>query len=258
MLSATTRSQTKSKLKRRQSRPVHVAEAIKGFVVENRMNPGDRLPVESELMKQFNNSRGTIREAMRILEAQGLVKTRTGPGGGCFVHEVSEARTSALLSNYFYFRNLTISDIYQLRKQLEPELVANLAGTLTQQQIQELEDITREYETPPETTEEDRDHHQSSLKFHARLAEHSSNKLLSFFVRFMANLLAEVTITRRLYEPSNFELWRQGREHQLNLIQALKVGDRNQSRQIMLDHMILAEKLMQSQEEQPVKRFSQF
>ena len=258
MLSATTQSQTKSNSKRRQSRPILVAEAIKEYVVENCMNPGDRLPAEAELMKQFNNSRGTIREAMRILEAQGLVKTRTGPGGGCFVHEVSEERTSALLSNYFYFRNLTISDIYQLRKQLEPELVANLAGTLNQTQIQELEDITTEYETPPKTADEDRNHHQSSLKFHARLAEYSSNKLLGFFVRFMANLLAEVTITRRLYEPSNFELWREGREHQLNLIHALKVGDRNQSRQIMLDHMMLAEKLMQSQEQQPVKKFSQF
>lgn len=247
-----------SKLKQHQSVPIHVAEVIKGYVVDNCMNPGDRLPAEAELIKQFNRSRGTIREAMRILEAQGLVKTRTGPGGGCFVHEVSEERTSALLSNYFYFRNLTISDIYQLRKQLEPELVANLAGKLNQQQIQELAEITREYETPPKTAEEDRNHHRSSLKFHAQLAEYSSNKLLGFFVRFMANLLAELTITRRLYKPSNFELWREGREHQLNLIHALKVGDRQQCRQIMLDHMILAEKLMQSQEQQPAQKFSQF
>ncbi|GIR38966.1 MAG: hypothetical protein CM15mP50_4770 [Rhodobacterales bacterium] len=75
-------------------------------------------------------SKGTIREATRLLEAQGLIKTRTGPGGGCFVHEVSELRTIALLSNYFYFKNLNISDIYQIRKLLEPEVAGSLAGNL--------------------------------------------------------------------------------------------------------------------------------
>ena len=50
-----------------------------------------------------------------MLEAQGLIKTRTGPGGGSFVHEVSRQRAKALLGNYFYFKDLTIGDIYQLR-----------------------------------------------------------------------------------------------------------------------------------------------
>ena len=88
---------------------------------------------------------------MRILEAQGLVKTRTGPGGGCFVHEVSENRTRALLSNYFYFKHLSITDIYQIRKKLEPELVSNLAGKLTIENIEELETIMEEYKTPLKT-----------------------------------------------------------------------------------------------------------
>jgi hypothetical protein len=43
---------------------------------------------------------------MRILEAQGLVVTRTGPGGGSFVGEVTAERAKALLANYFYFQEL--------------------------------------------------------------------------------------------------------------------------------------------------------
>ena len=74
----------------RASRPLQVAEAIKEFVVSKALQPGDKLPNEAELMTLFGMAKGTIREAMRILEAQGLVKTRTGPGGGCFVHEVSK------------------------------------------------------------------------------------------------------------------------------------------------------------------------
>ena len=112
MLHATSHSINENTAESRASRPLRVAESIKGYVVSNALQPGDKLPNEAELIELFGMAKGTIREAMRILEAQGLVKTRTGPGGGCFVHEVSETRTRALLANYFYFRHLTISDIY--------------------------------------------------------------------------------------------------------------------------------------------------
>ena len=85
-------------------------------------------------------AKGTIREAMRLLEAQGLVKSRTGPGGGNFVHEVSRARAKALLGNYFYFKSLTIDDIYRLRpRPLEPDLAADLAGRLSAETLARLE-----------------------------------------------------------------------------------------------------------------------
>ena len=86
MLHATSRSIGENLAESRASRPLQVAEAIKEYVVSNALQPGDKLPNESELITLFGMAKGTIREAMRILEAQGLVKTRTGPGGGCFVH----------------------------------------------------------------------------------------------------------------------------------------------------------------------------
>ena len=111
-------------------RNIIVADTIKQMVVTENLKPGDRLPAETELIQRFKMSKGTIREATRLLEAQGLIKTRTGPGGGCFVHEVSELRTIALLSNYFYFKNMSIREIYQLRKVLEPEVSSELSGKL--------------------------------------------------------------------------------------------------------------------------------
>ncbi|MGC9418607.1 MAG: FadR/GntR family transcriptional regulator, partial [Rhodovulum sp.] len=82
--------------------------------MEQGLQSGDRLPGEAEMIARFQRSKGTVREAMRILEAQGLVRTRTGPGGGAFVAEMTEDRARALLSNYVYFKGLTIEDIYQL------------------------------------------------------------------------------------------------------------------------------------------------
>ncbi len=125
----------------RRSRPVRVAEAIKEWVVEKGLMPGDRLPGEAELIDRFAMSKGTIREAMRLLQAQGLIVTKTGPGGGSFVGRVTKVRAHALLANYFYFKQISIDDIYQVRIALEPELAAGLAGRISASQLAELRAI---------------------------------------------------------------------------------------------------------------------
>ena len=184
----------RSKTDARQSRPVQVAEEIKNWVVEQALEAGDRLPSEPEMIARFGMSKGTIREAMRILEAQGLIRTRTGPGGGSFVHEVSKERARALLGNYFYFRHLTIADIYQLRRLLEPELVAGLAGTLTPEVLEELEENIASYASPAETLEDEREQHVASLRFHAILAAQAGNDLLGFLIEFMVSILADTAL----------------------------------------------------------------
>ena len=239
----------------RLSRPQRVAEAIKSWVTEKGWKPGERLPSETELIARFGMAKGTIREAIRILEAQGLVKSRTGPGGGVFVHQVSEERATALLGNYFYFEHLTISDVYQIRQALEPELAAALAGRLSESQLAALEDVMTRYSEPARTDEEEREQHIASLRFHALLAEMSGNPLLRFLIRFTANMLAEITVSRRLYAQPNRELWSSGRDYQLRLVAALRAGDAKQARQIMSDHMKNAHRLMLMQETVLTQRF---
>lgn len=239
----------------RLSRPTRVAEAIKDWIVQAHFGAGDRLPSEPELIERFGMSKGTIREAMRILEAQGLVKSRTGPGGGTFVHEVSKERARALLGNYFYFKDLTIRDIYQLRRVLEPELAAALAGNLPEAVLVRLEAIIGEYDAPAQDVEEEREQHVASLRFHALLAEQADNALLGFLIDFMVNMLSDLTVYRKLYEPPNLELWRRGRAFQLQLVEALRTGDADTARRVMRDHMETAQKLMEAQEAEMQRRF---
>ena len=247
----TTRSKTEPKV----SRPVQVAESIKDWVVDEGLKAGDRLPGEAELIARFGMAKGTIREAMRILEAQGLIKTRTGPGGGSFVHEVSRQRATALLGNYFYFKDLTIGDIYQLRLTLEPELAASLAGKLSEDVLRLLEENIAQYSSPAGDLEEERAQHVASLRFHAILAEQAKNPLLGFVIDFMVKLLSDLTVYRRLYSPPNFELWKQGNDHQKALVKALRDGDADRACAIMTDHMETAWKLMRRQEVKMQNRF---
>ncbi len=248
-------SSGKTQTKPKRSRPFQVADEIKSWVVEQGLQPGDRLPSEPEMIERFQMSKGTIREAMRLLQAQGLVATKTGPGGGSFVGEVSTDRAHALLANFFYFKNVSIDDIYQVRVALEPENAASLAGQLSSQQIQELRGIMARYEAPADTAEEERVQHVDSLLFHAKLAEFADNAILGFMIGFLAEILTELTVYKRLYSKPNHELWREGRDHQVALIDALREGDPDRARSVMLEHMELARRLMEDQEAVVMKRF---
>ncbi|WP_039849880.1 FCD domain-containing protein [Grimontia indica] len=236
-------------------RPYKVADAIKTWIVEQGLKPGDKLPHEQTLMELFGMSKGTIRETMRVLEAQGLIVTRTGPKGGAFINAVSEAMASSLLSNYFFFNELSVKDIYQLRCLLEPELVASLAGRLSEEDLARLEANIQKYAQPALNAEVERAQHIDSLQFHIILAELAGNELLGFIIRFMARMLADLTVNRHLYEPHNHELWEQGFNHQRDLILALKEGRSGDARNIMREHMEVAQKLMEAQEVEMTRRF---
>lgn len=234
---------------------MRVAEAIKTWVMEQGLASGDRLPSEAELMARFSMAKGTIREAMRILEAQGLVRTRTGPGGGAFVAEMSDERARALLSTYVYFKGMTIEDIYQLRRVLEPEMAAGLAGRLSEAQLARLEEAMESYAAPAGTPEEERAQHIASLAFHRRLAEMSDNRLMGFIVGFVAAALSDLTVYRHLYDPPNRRLWAEGVAYQRDLVAALRAGDAGAARAVMAAHMETAEALMKDQQAEVLRRF---
>ncbi|MFC6760694.1 FadR/GntR family transcriptional regulator [Sulfitobacter porphyrae] len=239
----------------KRSRPVQVADQIKRWVVERDMQKGDKLPNEAAMIAEFGVSKGTVREAMRILEAQGLIVTKTGPGGGSSVGEVSKDRAMSLLGNYFYFKDLSLSDIYEMRKLVEPALAACLVSNLSDETLAELREMAHRYPEPAQTAEEEKQQHISSLAFHARLADAADNQLMGFLISFMARILSDLTVHRRLYATPNRELWERGRRHQIELVEALTRGDGPRAHAIMTSHMEGAERLMNAQEMRITREF---
>lgn len=65
---------------KRDKLPQQIIRNIRNMVLEGRLKPGDKLPSEQELIKKFSVSRQTMREVLRVLEAQGFVEH--SPGGG--------------------------------------------------------------------------------------------------------------------------------------------------------------------------------
>jgi DNA-binding FadR family transcriptional regulator len=69
--------------------PVQIATAIRDAIVGGALIVGDRLPSEAELADQFQVSRSTVREALKRLAAQSLIRTQRGATGGAFVNRLS-------------------------------------------------------------------------------------------------------------------------------------------------------------------------
>jgi GntR family transcriptional repressor for pyruvate dehydrogenase complex len=75
-----------------------VARELLGQIRERGLQPGDRLPPETTMLETFDVARGSLREALRILEVYGLLRIQPGPGGGPVVREMGAREYARLLS----------------------------------------------------------------------------------------------------------------------------------------------------------------
>jgi len=240
----TTRPESFSLAARKRRRPDITADAIREKIVEARLAPGDRIPAQWIAPAQLGVSRGTLREALKVLEFQGLIQTRSGPGGGAFVSTVRTEDAIQMLNNLFLFKAPTIADIYAIRKDLEPQLAASVTGRLTEADLESLQHKIRLYEDEPETAEEEYRQRIAELDFHSELARRCDNALLGFICTFLVSLLQDMTVCREIYRKPNPELREAGLHYQIRLIRAIKQGRKEEAWQIMHDHMIEAEKYM--------------
>ena len=225
-----------------------IAYEIKRWIVERNLKPGHHLPQEKDLIEYFSSAKSTVREAIKVLEAQGLVTTRTGPGGGAFVTEIPQDKAMSLLSNFFYFKNLGIKDIYQLRIELEPEMAESLCGNLSGIDLDRLKTAITIYSSPIATQEEEYQQRLNELVFHEVLADLCPNPLLSFVCRFLLNLLKNLDFCHDIYQKPNQELFDTGRYYQMALYDAFVQEDKDRVRELMREHMLAAEKIMLERE----------
>lgn len=98
-----------------------VTAQLQQAIVSGRLKPGDRLPTERELTEIFGVGRPTLREALRFLEAHGIIEIRRGKSGGSFVVEPSEKTLANTLSTLLALSTAAPADLAEFRLSFEPE-----------------------------------------------------------------------------------------------------------------------------------------
>lgn len=165
-----------------------VASHLRRQIVLGELKEGDQLPSESVLMEEFGVSRPTLREAFRILEAEGAITVRRGVRGGARVQvpniEVA-ARHIGLLLQY---RGALLSDVYEARTVLEPAAARMAARRRTSADLVRLADALDRHrdsiEDPGATFAADAD-------FHRLIVEISGNETLQVLAAMVDNIIRE-------------------------------------------------------------------
>lgn len=163
-------SQTPSP-RRRQKLAELISDDIKRWIATEGLTEGDRLPNEKTLMELYGCAKGTVREALKILEVEGLIALKTGPGGGAILRTPSMEPASRMLRNFLHFRSLDGHQVYQLRRLLEVEMAVSVVGRLNEEALTRLEDNMSACECHQLGEEDQRRQRFLELEFHNLLAE---------------------------------------------------------------------------------------
>jgi GntR family transcriptional regulator, transcriptional repressor for pyruvate dehydrogenase complex len=179
--------------------PELVARHILRDIVDRGLSAGDHLPPEASMISQFGVGRASLREALRILEIHGLIRIRTGAGGGPVVTDVSSTEFGRMTSLYLFRAGGTYEELIEARMVIEPMMVRLAAERLTDETAQRLRDVVEESEASadaPATV-----WYALMEQFHAVIAGMTGNHVLDLFAA------ALVGIERRrlgpVYQPGD-------------------------------------------------------
>jgi len=173
--------------------PYQIAAQIRELILAGKLLPGDSLPQEKELVEQLEVSRQTLREALRILEALGLIEVRKGAGGGAVVVKMGSDKLCETISNFLFFRNLSVSHLGEIRKLIEPYHTRIAAERLGPEEIENLRSLNQECEEML-AAGEDIIGGKGEVEFHSMLARSSDNPVIVMIQDFVTVLLVEMKI----------------------------------------------------------------
>ncbi|MCP4386697.1 MAG: FadR family transcriptional regulator [Gammaproteobacteria bacterium] len=171
-----------------------IAEQLRNAIINGQFKIGERLPTEDELAQRYGVSRPSVREALKRLAAQNLVRARRGPTGGNFVVQPSYEELAGSLSGaatlLVGMGALGIEEIIEARRVLQGSCLQQAANNVNQQHIANIETaLTRQQD--PEISDED--FCQADVAFHRALVDATDNGMLRFVMYTVIEALIPVT-----------------------------------------------------------------
>jgi DNA-binding FadR family transcriptional regulator len=204
-----------------------IALEILRDIVSSGKHAGDRLPLEAEMLLHYGVSRPSLREALRLLEFQGLIAIRPGPGSGTVVGEATAPNLAQMLVLYFHLANATYDELLSTWQLTEP-LLARLAAQNPDRET------VRKAMAPflaggAEAAHDDRSH---AVHFHDVVAELADNKVLALVCHAIGSIADE-----HLVEHGHVAVPAGLLDDHTRLAQAIHDGEAEAAATLMQEHM---------------------
>ncbi|MBV1901401.1 MAG: FCD domain-containing protein [Kordiimonadaceae bacterium] len=163
-----------------------IAGRLRAQIAHGELKDGDALLGEADLLKQFMVSRPTIREAIRILESEGLIEVSRGAKGGARVRLPDGSIVARHAGLFLQVNGVTLADIYEARTIIEPPAVRVLTEKGLASDVEQLRECI---ELERQESEETSDFSNLPARFHRLLVELSGNKTLNLLVIMLNDIV---------------------------------------------------------------------
>lgn len=207
-----------------------IANLLRREIVTGALHAGDKLLPERVLQEQFQVSRPTLREAMRLLESESLIKISRGQHGGARVQKLDTSVTARQVGMFLQMEGTTLADVLQARTFLEPPA----AGMIAQSRSLAVIDMLRSNVEMAKKAYEQGDPRalaDAQVHFSEVLTTQAGNKTLSLFARLLHDIvhqqMTDVTVRTHSHEGVKKMQWLsiRGREKLIELIEQGKAEE---------------------------------
>ncbi|MDZ7675363.1 MAG: FCD domain-containing protein [Acidimicrobiales bacterium] len=232
---------------RRREKPELIADEVRALIVGGELAEGDVLGQEPELIERFGVSRPSLREALRILEAEGLISVVRGAGGGVVVHEPDERMTARTAALVLRARNVPLADVHEARRSLELHAVRAIAtSTPRTSSAAQLRALVEEQERCIDDPDE---FSSVNARFHEQLVALAGNQTMSIVAEMLNEIVARaVTTVSQVPGEDSLATRRRGIRSQRRLVELLAEGDEAAAEEHWHAHLTVVGKVLLGQQ----------
>lgn len=230
-----------------------VVDQIQGAILDGRIQPGEKLPSERELKETFHISRGTLREALRVLEQKGLIEIRLGVRGGAIVKQASPAPMLETLSLMVRRKELPFESLQEFRSSVEADIASLAARRRTGEDLAHLAGILEAARYHLETAYDWDAFIAADGKFHQALARIARNPLFSLVQRAVHENIHEYY---EAYLARKRVILNENHRDLMALYNAVKAGNGDRAAALMRDHVVKFDRHMTRGTKAPPPRSS--
>jgi GntR family transcriptional regulator, transcriptional repressor for pyruvate dehydrogenase complex len=200
-----------------------IVEQIEEAVESGSLQPGERLPSERELMAQFAVSRSTVREALRVLQARGLVRSRPGDPHGAEVLPFSPAALHKSMTTLARVDELSLGELVQFRMVLDASANLLAARLRTEEELAEMGAAIERMRAAIEVSYDE--FSAADVAFHDAVARASRNKLIQICTDVVRSIALDLIAEKIAAAPDQRALMRQTIRHHEEVLAAIRAGD---------------------------------
>ena len=209
-----------------------IVDQIRSVIVSGRLKPGERLPSERELAAQFGVSRVTVRDALRALEATGLVEIRVGARGGAFVSAPTGSIVGQAMSDMILMAAVTPEDVVEARLVVELGTVTLACARATEEDLVALRRLDEHARSELDAGRYTRE---LSWQFHSLLAHAAHNGAIDGLTQSFRDSLSMHPV--RVREPRAKAFTATVAEH-TRILEAVERRDGETARREMATHLL--------------------